>query len=465
MRSRRSSSASSPSVPTTDGGRRLNSARSWLVFGGAVLAYVVGVTQRTSFGVAGVEATHRFDVAAATISTVAVVQIVVYAALQIPVGILADRVGPRRLIIAGALFMAAGQALLAVAPAFGFVVAARMLVGAGDAMTFVSVIRLLPNWFGGRILPQLAQWVGMLGQLGQLIAAVPFALILGLAGWTPALLLASGLSILAGAVVVAVVRAGEPPPLTSPIPSDGLLRQLGATLRRPGTQLAFWVHLVGGTGTSAMALMWGYPFLTAGLGLDVGVAAGIFSLIVVGQLVAGPVVGALVARYPLRRSNVVLAVVAAIVAPLLLVSLWPGTPPLLLVSALFFALGMGGPGSLVGFDVARSFNPSHALGSASGIVNTGGFIGGFVAVLGMGVVIDAVRAAGGGGALYTLDAFRLAFLVPVVIILAGVTGLLIARRRTRRRMYELEGIEIAPLWVALFRARSRRRPSPPSSAE
>ena len=98
----------------------------------------------------------------------------------------------------------------------------------------------------------------------------------------------------------------------------------------------------------------------------------------------------------------------------LLVIVWPGSPPILLVAALYLAIGMGGPGSLVGFDVARTFNPSHALGSASGFVNTGGFLGGFISVFGIGLVIDAVRSAGGGAAeLYTLDSFRLAFLVPV----------------------------------------------------
>jgi sugar phosphate permease len=121
---------------------------------------------------------------------------------------------------------------------------------------------------------------------------------------------------------------------------------------------------------------------------------------------------------------------------------------------------MGGPGSLVGFDVARTFNPSHALGSASGIVNSGGFLGGFVSVFFIGVVIDAVRAAGGdSAALYSLDAFRLGFLVPVGVIALGVVALLVARRRTRQRMFELEGIQIAPLWVALFRSRRRRGPS------
>lgn len=432
----------------------MNSARSWVVFGGAVFAYVVGVTQRTSFGVAGVDATQRFDVAAATISTVAVVQIVIYAALQIPVGVLADRIGPRTLILAGAVLMGVGQLLLAFAPVFALALGARILVGIGDAFTFVSVIRLLPNWFRGRILPQLSQWVGTLGQLGQIIATIPFAFLLHELGWQPALLIASSFSLLAVAVTLALVRKGEPPPLTSPIPTGSVFRQVGATLRRPGTQLGFWVHLVGGTAPTAIALMWGYPFLVAGLGLEVGAAAGIFSLLVVGNVVA--VIGYLVARFPLRRSNVALAVATMILTLFVLVIVWPGTPPVALVAALFLGIGVGGPGSLVGFDVARTFNPSHALGSASGIVNTGGFIGGFISVFFMGVVIDAVGA--GGDQLYTLDGFRLAFLVPVAVIAIGVAGLLLARRSTRRRMYELEGIQIAPLWVALFRARWRRRP-------
>jgi MFS family permease len=439
----------------------VNSARSWVVFAGAVLAYIVGVAQRTSFGIAGVEATERFGVTAAAISIVAVVQIVVYAALQIPVGVLADRIGSRRLIVAGAVLMAAGQVLLAFAPVFAVAFAARVLVGIGDALTFVSVIRLLPNWFGGRVLPQLAQWVGMLGQLGQIIATVPFAFLLHLTGWQPALLLASSASVLAAAVALALIRRGEPPPLTSPVPAGGPLSQLVSTVARPGTQLGFWVHLVGGTAPTVMALMWGYPFLSAGLGLEVGAAAGIFSLLVAGTVFAGPVLGYLVARFPLRRSSLVLAVVTLILVLWMMVVVWPGTPPLILVAALYLAIGMGGPGSLVGFDVARTFNPSHALGSASGIVNTGGFLGGFVAVFGIGVVIDSVRAAGDtGGDLYTLDAFRIAFLVPVGVIAAGIAGLLVARRRTRRRMFEVEGIQIAPLWVALFRA--RRRPHPPA---
>ncbi len=132
---------------------------------------------------------------------------------------------------------------------------------------------------------------------------------------------------------------------------------------------------------------------------------------------------------------------------------------------LFIVIGMGGPGSLIGFDLARTFNPSHALGSASGIVNVGGFLGGFVSMLSIGFVLDAidgVRIAGGGAsALYAFDSFRIAFLVPFVVVGVGIIGLLYARRRTRRRMFEEEGIEIAPLWVAVFRSRRRRSTAPP----
>jgi MFS family permease len=450
----------------------VNSARSWIVFGGAVFAYLIGVTQRTSFGVLSVDATERFHANAAVVSSVAVVQIIVYAALQIPVGILVDRIGPRALIVGGAVLMAAGQAILAISPSIGFVILARVLVGMGDAATFVSVIRMLPNWFGGRVLPQLSQWVGIIGQLGQIISAVPFALLLHSLGWQPGLLIASGASVVAAAVAFALVRRGEPPPATSPIPTSSALQQLGASIRRPGTQLGFWAHLVGGTVPTLMSIMWGYPFLTAGLGYDVPTAATIFSLLVLGSVVAGPVVGILVARFPLRRSNIVLSLVTVIFLLFATVLAWPGSPPVGLVAALFIAIGTGGPGSLVGFDLARTFNPSHALGSASGIVNVGGFLGGFVSMLLIGVVLDvinAVRVAGGAAAdLYSFDSFRIAFLVPFVVVGAGVVGLFHARGRTRRRMYEERGIEIAPLWVALFRSRvfaSRRRTRPGTPSE
>jgi MFS family permease len=449
----------------------VNSARAWLVWGAAVFAYVVAVLQRSSLGVSGVEAQHLFGVSASTLSTLAVVQLVVYAGLQIPVGVLLDRVGPKRLIVAGAVLLAAGQLVVALSPpTIGVAVVGRVLVGAGDAMTFISVIRLLPSWFRGRILPQVSQWTGNVGQLGQVLSAVPLSIVLHGAGWGPAFLSAASLSVVAAVVVLLVVK--ESP--AGRIRSDSVVswadagRQLGQSVRRPGTRLGFWSHFVTQSSGTVFSLLWGVPLLVGGLGFSTGEASGMLSLLVLSGVVAGPVLGVLVARYPMRRSNLVLGIVTVLAVVWTTLLAWPGTPPHWLAYVLVVVLGVGGPGSLIGFDFARTFNPLRSLGVANGVVNVGGFLASFVMMFLIGVVLDrldAVRIASGQASdLFAFDSFRIALLVQYVVVGGGVVALLVERRRTRRGLRLEEGIEVAPLWVALNRrwqaARNRPRRGP-----
>ncbi|MFW8745449.1 MFS transporter, partial [Mesorhizobium japonicum] len=259
--------------------------------------------------------------------------------------------------------------------------------GAGDAFTFLSVIRLLPGWFSAGRLPVLLQWVGMIGALGQVVSAYPFALVLRLSGWESAFVVAAATSALAGVLVLLFVRAGEPPVLTSPVPTD-VRSIVVATLRRPGTQLGFWSHMLLASPNNVLGILWGYPLLTVGLRLPIGTAAIVMSMFVAASFVGGPVIGWIVARFPLRRSNVVIGVAALTYACLTALIVWPGHPPLAAVIPLFLGIGIGGPGSMVGLDFARTFNPSHAGGVASGIVNTGGFTGGFVGMLAVGLLLD-----------------------------------------------------------------------------
>lgn len=97
----------------------------------AVAAYVVAIMNRSSFGVATLEVAERFAVSSALLASMAVAQLMVYALLQVPVGVLLDRYGPRLLIAGGAAGMALGQVVLALAPSAGWVLAGRVLVGAG----------------------------------------------------------------------------------------------------------------------------------------------------------------------------------------------------------------------------------------------------------------------------------------------------------------------------------------------
>jgi sugar phosphate permease len=100
------------------------STRAWTVWSVGVGAYVVAVIQRTSLGVAGLDAAHRFGASAGALASFAVLQLLVYAALQIPVGAAVDRVGPRSLVAVGAVVMAVGQLTLALTHSLPVAVAA-----------------------------------------------------------------------------------------------------------------------------------------------------------------------------------------------------------------------------------------------------------------------------------------------------------------------------------------------------
>lgn len=78
----------------------------------AMAVYLVAITGRTSFGVAGLDAIERFDVDAGRIAVFTSVQLGVYALAQIPTGILIDKFGPRLLLVVGAVIMGIGQVVL-----------------------------------------------------------------------------------------------------------------------------------------------------------------------------------------------------------------------------------------------------------------------------------------------------------------------------------------------------------------
>ena len=91
---------------------------------------------------------------------------------------------------------------------------------------------------------------------------------------------------------------------------------------------------------------------------------------------------------------------------------------------------------MIGFDLARTFNPPTRLGSASGIVNTGGFVATLTAVALVGVVLD--RVAPGGPPGWDVDAFRLAMLVQYPVWALGLVQILRYRRRARRAAWEAD---------------------------
>ena len=423
------------------------SARAYGVWLVALTAYAVAVFHRASLGVAAVDAQERFSAGASSVSLFLVLQLAVYAALQVPVGVALDRFGSRRLILAGAVTMAAGQLVLALATDVPTAVAARVLVGAGDAMTFISVLRVIGMWFPGSAVPLITQLTGILGQLGSIAAAYPLLALLTRTSWQTTFLGAAATGLVVGVLVLVALRdapAGRVPP--PPAGLTELRRTLADAWREPGTRIGLYTHLVTQFSGTVFALLWGYPFLVVGEGRSPTTAAGLLTLLVVVGMGVGPLLGRLCGRWPLRRSVLVFSILAATASVWTVVLLWPGRAPLGLLVVLVVVLGTNGPGSMIGFDYARTENPAERMGSASGVVNVGGFVASLLTILAVGAVLDLLTP--GASTDYSLGAFRAAFAVQYVFWAVGLVGVLRYRRQLRERLAR-EGVVLAPLHVAV----------------
>ncbi|UDF20336.1 MFS transporter [Rhodococcus qingshengii] len=411
----------------------------WLVWGVGVFAYVIAVLHRTSFGVSGLSAADRFSISPSVLSSFVVLQIVVYAGMQIPAGVLLDRYGSRIMIAVGAFIMMSAQLALAFTESLPVAIGARIAVGAGDALTFISVLRLVPQWFPPRQVPLVSQFTGILGQLGQVMSALPFMLLLSGPGWTFAYGSAAAVGLLAFALALSVIRDAPPGADVVAVPAGAkeIGRQIKTVWMRPGTRLGFFSHMGTQFSITTFALLWGVPYLKSAQGLDSTTVGSLLTLSVISAIVAGPILGILTGRYPMRRSWLVLTIIVASALMWTIVLSRSEPSPLWLLTILVVVISVGGPGSVIGFDYARTSNPSSAMGTAQGMVNIGGFLASLIVIQVMGVILGHM-----GG--YTFDGFRVAWMVQYPVWILGIVGVLVTRGKARRAL-AAEGVHVRPI--------------------
>lgn len=428
------------SAPTL-GGRT-----AWVVLTVGQFAAVVAVLQRSSLGVATTDALARFGITAATLAAFSMVQLLVYAALQVPVGVLIDRYGSRLLIVIGSLTMAGAQVMFAFAWSLPLAFAARVVLGIGDALTFISVMRLVPAWFPPERSARLTTATGPVNQLGFVLSAVGFAAVLAAAGWTPSFLSAAAVSVGAGIVALVLLRdgpLGRPPPL----PLIRALAAAGHGVRaawaEPGTRLGFWLGFMALFTGMTFGVMWGYPFLTIGQGLAPGGAGALMVVLAFAGIGYGVTLGMVMARHPYYRSLIAIGVLGVVMVIWAAVLLWPGPAPIWLLVVLVLAIPAPTISAVMTFDIARTSNPPHRLGSAIGVVNSGAFLGTLLSVMAIGLVLQLTTP--GESTDYRLASFKWAFATQYVLWAIGIVQTLRYRRRTIHELADRDPEALAAL--------------------
>ncbi|MFE5557277.1 nitrate/nitrite transporter [Streptomyces sp. NPDC056544] len=398
--------------------------RAVAVWGIGVAVYFVAVIFRTSLGVAGLDAADRFQVNASALATFSLLQLLVYAGMQIPVGLMVDRLGTKRVLTLGAVLFTAGQLGFALSPSYGTALAARALLGCGDAMTFISVLRLGTRWFPARRGPLMAQLAGLVGMAGNLVSTLVLAPVLHGVGWTAAF---AGSAVAGLVVLVPLVlflrdhpegygpapRAAGTPGAPG-APGGFVRRQIRESWAEPGTRLGLWVHFTTQFPAMVFLLLWGMPFLVEAQGLPRTTAGGLLTLVVASNMVLGLVYGQVVGRRQSARIPLALGTVGLTALLWASVLAHPGErAPMWLLVTLCLVLGGCGPASMIGFDFARPANPAERQGTASGITNMGGFIASMTTLLTVGILLDA-----------TGDDYRIAFSTVFFLQAVGVISIL-----------------------------------------
>ena len=378
------------------------------------LLFCYGYVHRVAPSVMVADLMREFSVGGAILGNLSACFFYAYAGMQIPVGVMVDRWGSRRLLAVASAVCGLAGVMFACADSLTMAYAARLLIGAGAGCGLVATMKLVGNWFPPERFALVAGVAVMLGVSGGVFGQAPQAALVEAVGWRDAVT-AVGIGGLVLAAAQWLVVRDAPEELTTPSKEggEGLLSGLRSAVATPQT---WYTGLFGAMVTaplSAFGVLWAVPYMMEAYGLDRPAAAFCASLMLVGWAIGAPLTGWFSDHVRLRRLPMLMVAGGSMVSFCLLVYL-PGLP-LPAAQALFLVNGVFAGGMVIYFAAARECNRPGAAGAMMGFMNTLVMVLGAVLLPLMGWLLD-VNWDGrtvAGARLYALDAYRTACLALV----------------------------------------------------
>ena len=373
----------------------------WIIFGIVLASYVLSFFHRIAPAALAGDLTRAFAIKGAVLGTLAATYFYVYTLLQVPVGVLADTLGPRRILTGGSLVAGIGSLVFALATTWEIAAVGRALVGVGVSVAFIALLKVSAIWFPANRFATLNGVTLFAGNLGAVIAGAPLAWLVTLVSWRAVFV---GLAVLSVALSVATwVRVRDRPqdlgfaPLPMLAAADGKasahwIHALGRVLANPATWPGFFVNVGIGGSYLAFAGLWAVPYLVDVHGMSQVTAAQHASVLLLGVAFGALVIGVVSDRSGSRRGvmRVCTFLYALSWLPWLLHVQWPLAATL----GWFFLMGLLIPGFTLAWTVAKEVNRPEHSGIATSVVNVGIFLGTGILQPLVGWVLDRGRAAG-----------------------------------------------------------------------
>jgi MFS family permease len=370
-------------MPPTDTTKNAAHARvpawlPWLTWGLGALLFCYAFFQRVAPSVMIDSLMRDLAVGGALLGNLSAFYFYAYASLQIPVGLMVDRWGPRRVLSISAAFGAVGSVVFASAESLNAAYLGRLMIGAGAAFAFVGSLKLATAWFPTSRFAQLTGMTMMAGMIGGIGGQAPLAALVEATNWRTTLVGAATAGALIGAAIWLIVRdrppsdAGEETSKIRASHADtrmnlGMLQGLKRVLRSPQNWLIALSCAVMTAPMLAFAGLWGVAWLMQTRGLERPEAAATTSLLLIGWAIGSPVAGWLSDRVGRRKPILQASMGLGLVALSGIIYLPGLSMPLL--AALFVISGMCFGAMAVGFAMARTANSTEVTGAAYGFVN------------------------------------------------------------------------------------------------
>lgn len=404
----------------------MGAAGRWTVFALGAIAFFLSFFHRVAPAAIAEDLTRIFHLSGAALGTLAATYFYIYAAMQLPTGILADTLGPRRILTAGAIVAGIGAIVFGAAPSWPVAAAGRALIGLGAAVPFVCLLKLNAAWFHERRFATASGAANIAGISGALAATAPLAWLVTVVSWRALFVMLGIASILLAAATWRIVR--DRPEADRPAGSDAAVadgarwhRGLIAVLRNRATWAAFWVTF--GMSGSYMSFigLWIVPYLAHTYGMSAVAASRHASVVLTVFAISVACVTSASDRIGRRRPLIIASAAAYLCCWLVWLSgiVAPGW-----TYAMCALMGFVTTGFTLTWACAKEANAPRYAGMAIGVANTGGFIAaGLVQPL-VGWVLDL---ASGGGRGYSAADFDYALIVLALFAAIGLTGALFIR--------------------------------------
>jgi len=372
----------------------------WVVWTILAAVYIFVTFHRMSAGVVKNDLQQAFSIGAAQFANIGSMYFYAYFIMQIPSGILADKLGPKRTVSMFSILAAIGSVIFGLAPNIAVAYLGRFLVGIGVSVVFICLIKIQSRWFYSKNFALMIGFAGLAANLGAILAQTPLVIAAQKFGWRNTFVF-MGLAMVLFAALTMIFVKDDPKDMGLPgmdelenRPAVSANIKVMPALKSIITNKRTWVislaYIGLYTGYVVFLGTFGVSFLMQAYNLTKVKAANYVISAVIGSSVSGLVVGYLSDRFKNRKIPLILSTTLTLIGWIILIYT---RMPLSLLTPFLFVFGFVMTGFTMCWTVGNEVNDRRLSGMATGVVNCIGFLGAAVIPVVMGNILDKYKNA------------------------------------------------------------------------